>query len=471
MKLTWQHGVILCLNLLALIVIQREAPRFLEQCFPLHELHTTDFVQDWTSTRNYREGLPVYWPLRDSLRYHLQLNFWFLHIHYNAHPPTSVLFLLPLGWLDYATAFIVWNVISLAALAGSFYLAGRTWHWRFPPWSWLPAIALALVFNPLSQQMMQGQMNGMLLFLLVLCWWGDRTDRPMLAGIALALAMSIKLYPGFLLLHFAVQKRWRLLTTAVLGFGAWVLASVGVLGLQTYVDYVRIVMPEVQQFKMHVVNASLNGFWNKLLGQASAQHLVAPLMEMPLLAKTGLCISLLTVAASSIYFSWHANTPERRDLAVGANLIAMLLLSPVTWEHTQVMLLPWLMQLWRWSPERIIPKSILVLIWLSMLINHVHWWRDRFAERWPKPVVPLTSLIETGGGLQGTAPGLGGPAAIMFHWQVLPHFAREVDLVTTGMEVLTWRSVPCYTLLGLLVFVYWVGKQLDSKRLSPAASR
>ncbi len=459
-----RFALLLALNAAAMFFLLREGPRFLQQCFPFRELQTTDFVQDWTSARNVREGLPVYWPLRDGLHHHLHLSYWFLHLHYNAHPPTSVFFFLPLGWLEYTTALLVWNTLSLLGIVISLILAGRTWGWRWPVLWWMPGLALAVLFNPLSQQMMQGQMNGVLLLLLTLCWRADRDHRPGLAGTCLALAMALKLYPGFLLLHFAVQGRWRLIVTTVGVFGCIVLLSYCSLGQPTFVDYVQVVLPDVQKFRCHFANASLNGFWHKLLvGQPDAKVNVEPLFYAPWAAKLAWAASWLLVAACSIFYSWKARTESQRDLTFGLNLTAMLLLSPVTWEHTLVILLPWVIQLWRVLPKRVIPRTLWVMLFISIGFDHIQWWKDRFAAQWPLPLEPKgyvlqqMVLLQSGGGVSSLLPGYGGPAGPMLALEIPPHFTWEIDLLARGWDVLGWMAVPFYTLLGWFILQCWVG--------------
>ena len=83
-----------------------------------------DFFQEWASARNYFAGLPIYSPQRETARRYLDFapepDAFFIEI--NAHPPTSVLLSLPLGLLSYRTAFLVWNWLSVAALAASVWL-------------------------------------------------------------------------------------------------------------------------------------------------------------------------------------------------------------------------------------------------------------------------------------------------------------------------------------------------------------
>src|SRR5262245_16382371 len=111
-----------------------------------------DFVQEWTSARNYWIGRPVYWPLAESLRAYFGQGAT-TSLLVNAHPPTAVVVALPLGLLDYRTAWTLWNVASLVLLALSAGLVMRALGYR--PLDAVPLAALLLASNPLAQQLIE----------------------------------------------------------------------------------------------------------------------------------------------------------------------------------------------------------------------------------------------------------------------------------------------------------------------------
>ncbi len=62
-----------------------------------------------------------------------------------------------------------------------------------------------------------GNTNVLILFLVVAAIYFDREDRPTAAGLALALAVSIKLIPAVLCLPFLITRRWRTLVFFLVG--------------------------------------------------------------------------------------------------------------------------------------------------------------------------------------------------------------------------------------------------------------
>src|SRR6266849_5031358 len=114
---------------------------------PGYPLFLPDFFQEWASARNFLEGLPVYTSQEVTLERYIGIKrkpedprF----IEYNAHPPTTVLLALPLAKLEFAHAFLIWNLVSLLALGLGSWLIVRHLNTPFTYWCLLPTITLLL---------------------------------------------------------------------------------------------------------------------------------------------------------------------------------------------------------------------------------------------------------------------------------------------------------------------------------------
>ena len=84
--------------------------------FTTHDRSLRDFVQEWTSARNWQVGRPVYQDMRESIPFHLP-KARPGDLHFNAHPPAAVLIALPFGSLSYRAGLRTWNLISLVCVA------------------------------------------------------------------------------------------------------------------------------------------------------------------------------------------------------------------------------------------------------------------------------------------------------------------------------------------------------------------
>jgi hypothetical protein len=302
-----------------------------------------DFSQDWASARNLLEGQPIYRDPVEAMEEYLGARpdksdpaDQFV-LKYNAHPPLSVLLVFPLAWMDYADALLAWNLASLALLAICLYVIVRQLHLRVTLLGLLMGWGLILFCNPFRHQMTQGQLNMILLALIVGGWALERSDWPVAAGALLGLAAALKLFPAFLLIYFAVRGRWRV----VLGGIAAVLLATGlsflVLVRDTYWIYFHEVVPHVATYKDWWVNASLPGLWNKLF-LADSGH-VLPLVRSPGLYWSMLLLSGILLGAVFLRAIRSASTQREHDLTFSLAVIGMLLAGPITWDHGLMLLL------------------------------------------------------------------------------------------------------------------------------------
>ena len=186
--------------------------------------HGNDFFQDWASARNVLDGRPAYLPLSTAVAvYCPKFDNGFQPVPtlpWNAHPPVSVIAVLPFGLLDYPEAGIVWNVIGLAALSASLVMIIRELKFPVAAWSVFPIAALGLTCSPLRDQVWLGQWNTQLLLLLTLAWAADRRGRGSWSGFWISTAAALKVFPIFFILYFLIRRRW----TAAFGCCAWVVA-------------------------------------------------------------------------------------------------------------------------------------------------------------------------------------------------------------------------------------------------------
>lgn len=316
-------------------------PRLLTALHP-PKMELIDFYQEWSSAKNVVEGLPTYAPLEVTVERYLRVRKapgteWYWDV--NVHPPTSVLLALPVQGLTFRNAFFVWNVASLVALAISMALVANELGWKFSNWNYLPILTLGTVCDPLYQQLIQGQLNLFLLVLIVGIWVCDRREWPVAAGSLLAVAAAIKLFPAFLGLYFLLQRKWRavgascVMFIAVTGLTGWIT------GWDTYRTYLVEILPQATKWKSTWNNASIAGLWHKVLAPGSRSDRYVNPPDYPTLAflATAVCCGLLVVALG--YAIYDSRSKRTRDAAFGLCITAMLLVSPVTWEHYFLILL------------------------------------------------------------------------------------------------------------------------------------
>ena len=150
----------------------------------------------------------------------------------------------------------------------------------------LPATALALLAtNALGNNFLFGQFYLVLTVLLVLAVLYGAT-RPVAAGLCLALATSVKLFPAVFLIYFAIRHQWRaVLWTAIWG-AVLTGISIAALGWEPHRVFLQEVLPRTMRGE---IQDPYNVGWNSL--QALLRRSFVPeagLNPQPLLNAPGL---------------------------------------------------------------------------------------------------------------------------------------------------------------------------------------
>lgn len=349
-----------------------------------------DFYQEWSSARSLVTGRSIYATLDETVGPYLNLvkepgAKWYWSV--NVHPPTSVLLALPVQGIDYWNAFLVWNIASLLALGLSLWLIVRELGIRFTPRCAMPLLAGLLLCDPLRQQIIQGQLNLILLLIITGVWVADRRNHPILAGALAGLALTVKLYPGFLFVYFLFQRQWRALASGLASVLLLTATTALLAGPDAYLTYWREVMPTTAQWWSAWNNASLAGFWFKLFAVDQFGRNLTPLASNDFLARGATILSWTVVLALLIPVIWRARSQTERDHSYALTVTAMLLISPVTWEHYFLLLFLPLSLVWMCLPDSRVSRWILTTIVVVLSL----------------PLMTIGNVIIPGGFFGGTA--------------------------------------------------------------------
>jgi hypothetical protein len=348
--------------MLFLFVCVYQGPSFVKDLRPDRRVGV-DFFQDWASAKNLTEGLHIYENHNVTVERYLGHPPTVIDIAYNAHPPPSVFLALPFASLDYPDATLIWNILSLAAFCLSFCIVAHHLSLSLGIKASVPFITLCLIFDPFRSQCSQGQLGFVILLLLIGSWSATKRGRPLGAGFLLGIAIAVKLFPAFLLLYYFIERRWKTLIAGVLSFILVSLLTLLSLGFETYRTYFDVVLPTVEKFRSHWINQSLPGLWIKLFDPETDKEHIEALFRSPILATVLALLSSLLVIAVLVWAIRKARTEPEKDHAFGLSILAMLLVSPITWNHYLVLLLLPLMTVWsRLHPGFAWRASFLVIL-------------------------------------------------------------------------------------------------------------
>ena len=325
--------------------------------------------------RNWADGLPIYATFHDTVPRYLGRPFdeKYPLVYVNGHPPTSVLLAIPLLWLSFPSAFLSWNIISLASLAASLWIVQRQMRIGFTLWSVAPLAAFLLLSFPVWEHCQRGQLGLVLSLLATGAWAAERSGRPRLAGVLLGTATALKLFPMFLVFYYALRGRWKVVVAGLITLASLTAATAFVLGADAYRAYYLTVLPEIQWFRAAWNNDSLWGFWSRLFDPAPERErtewLSRPIFYSPALARALSLISSAAISGALVREVRRDSQGRRNDLTFGLAVTAMLLMSPFCWAHYFPLLLVPLTVVWMQLPPRLFGRTLFLLavtaLWLD----------------------------------------------------------------------------------------------------------
>jgi hypothetical protein len=361
---------------LAVWLLVLRAPGFVENLrAPESDEFIPDFFQEYASARNWLENLPIYSPHEVTIPRYLgkAMDHDRSPVIVNAHPPTAVLLALPFASLDFQRAFLAWNIGSLLAFAASLWIVKRQLNIPLTRWSVGPLVTLLLLCYPLWDQCRLGQLTLILVLLLTAAWASERSGRPYLAGVLIGATAAIKLFPGFLLIYYAMRGRWRVVGAGLSSLVVLTGCSILILGIGTYESYISQVLPEIGWFRVGWNNASIWGFWSRLFDpvpdHARLRSRAEPIYYSPGLAFSLSLISVVAALGLLVRSIRLDVKREKEDLTFSLAIVAMLLVSPVAWEHYFLLLLVPLAVVWISLPPTRFARTafliIVALLWLG----------------------------------------------------------------------------------------------------------
>lgn len=254
------------------------------------------------------------------------------------NPPLTAILTMPLTLFDLQTAirlFLSFNALLLIVSLALILVTNRDYLLRYP--YWLISLALVLNLDPVLDSMLLGQLDLLILFLIVVSYWGYRSGRERVAGASLGLAAMIKISPGLLILYFLFKRRFRVVASA---FATMVLIgslSLLVAGPGMHIQFLRHILPTLLAGSAHMENQSLNGFFNRLFLEASFLTDLAEVPPLPQVRILTLLTSVLLVGIVALLL--HKRPVPGSALRLGFDMeyslliILLPLISSIAWHH------------------------------------------------------------------------------------------------------------------------------------------
>ncbi|MFC0508602.1 glycosyltransferase family 87 protein [Micromonospora costi] len=265
-----------------------------------------------------RDGGEIY----DYLRPFTQYGF--------TYPPFAALVMLPMAYVPWLVAIVISVTATVAVTVVLFW-------WLVDPiarragWTrWLAlavALCLAAAFEPMRETVNFGQVNMLLLFLVAVDLLRLLPAGNRWAGVGIGLATAIKLTPGIFIVYLLVTRRWRAAFTSMATAAGATLVAAALFPDASREFWTEALWNTNRVGELAFVsNQSLRG----VVARLDPEH-------------PSTVAWLVLVLGTLALWAWRSRAAAAAgDEAAGLALTGavMCLVSPVTWVHHLVWLLP-----------------------------------------------------------------------------------------------------------------------------------
>ena len=266
------------------------------------------------------------------------------------YPPFAALVFYPLSALPFAAVAFAWQIGIIAALYGvvrlSQRLLGRGTVAAAMGWT-----AVGIWIEPLRSTFDYGQINVVLVLAML---WAAYSTRWWLSGLLVGVAAGVKLTPAVTGLYLLGMRRWGAALFSAVVFAATVAVSVAVIGQQARYYFTDLLG---DASRIGPIGTSFNQSWrgaiSRILGRDAGY---GPAV-----------LAAIAVTAVLALLAWRAlDAADRLGRLLVVELFG-LLVSPISWTHHWI----WLLPLMIWLAARNARK--LAVGWLALTLIGVPW--------------------------------------------------------------------------------------------------
>ncbi|QIS06030.1 mannosyltransferase [Nocardia brasiliensis] len=294
------------------------------------------------------------------------------------YPPFAALVFFPLHYLPFGLVSVGWLLATVAALYGVVRIAielilgaqrARQWQSGIIGWT-----ALGVWMEPVRTTIDYGQVN---VFLVLGAMLAVRSSRWWVSGGLVGIVAGIKLTPAISGLYFAARRRWATVVCSALVFGATVGLSY-LIAPHAARQYFGTLLGDADRI------GPVGSVWNQSLRGAMSRILGYDVESGPWWLAGVVVVAVLAVLA------WRALEPDDRMGTLVLVQFFGLLVSPISWSHHWVWLVPTVLWLWYGPLCEVRGAKIIAGYWLLTTLIGVPWVLSFFQDSiWtiPRPAV------------------------------------------------------------------------------------
>jgi hypothetical protein len=189
-------------------------------------------------------------------------------IEHATYPPAFLLCFEPLTLMTPRAAYWAWFGVNVAALALALAVLFR----EIPSLRMrqiMALIPLAILYPPLGTHFFYAQTQVLILLLFVLMMWAMARGYDRTAGLFLALAGLIKIFPLLMVGYFVTRHRWRAVAYAAGGVIAGALVTITMIGVERSLGFINGVHSITSnEFIARPANIALGSFVSRVFWYA-----------------------------------------------------------------------------------------------------------------------------------------------------------------------------------------------------------
>jgi hypothetical protein len=246
--------------------------------------------------------------------------------NYFTYPPLAAALFAPIALLPSALAQVLWELASVAALAVAACAILKLARWR-PTRAEIAAVtAVSLLLEPVYHTLFNGQVNLILLAIVAVdVWWVSEGRRG--GGVGVGIAAALKLTPGIFIVLFLLSRRTKAAVTAAITFLSCGLIGYLVAPGASRLYWTRYFYDTKRVYPAYIGNQSIYGAAIRLFGGPG---------------HVGLWYLPLTIVAAAVGLSSAVVFARCHDWlrAMAVTGVTGLLVSPVSWTHHWVYVVP-----------------------------------------------------------------------------------------------------------------------------------
>jgi hypothetical protein len=257
------------------------------------------------------------------------------HGHWFTYPPVAAALFAAIAAVPFVAARVLWALVSVVAFVIACHLALRLAGTRPSRTATAAVAAAGLALEPVYHTLFSGQINTILLALVLADVW--RVAQGRRAGIGVGIAAAIKLTPAIFVLLFLLTRRTKAAVIGMVTFAVCTLIGYLVVPGGSRLYWTRFFYDTKRMDAPYIGNQSPYGTAVRLLGGES--HVGGWFLLVPL------AVGIIGIATATVF--------ARRGewlTAAAVTGVTSLLVSPVSWTHHWVWVMPALIVLARGRP-------------------------------------------------------------------------------------------------------------------------